>query len=73
MKLKSVKQRICFREARYNDLDGPPNIIGCRFVLDLKKTVVKNVRAWTPFFAQGHKEVEKTFIIHDSVTLKNSS
>lgn len=55
------------------DVSGTGNFLNSRFVLELKSLVTKNEKLKAKVVTQGHPDWNKSYVIHDSTTLKHSS
>lgn len=68
-----LKKRGTWKVTFKRDLPSDPNILGGRFVLTLKNVGTGNELAKARYVAQGHRDTEKTTMVHNITTLRQSS
>lgn len=71
--LGSLKQSGCSEEIEKRHLPTVPNILTSRFVYTLKQIGSSNEKAKARLVAQGHTDIDKPYIFHDSISMKQPS
>lgn len=71
--IDGLSRRGTWKVIKRSELPPKSNVLGGRFVLTLKNFGTKEEKAKARYVAQGHKDREKAFMVHDLSTLHQSS
>lgn len=71
--VNGLKLRGTFCPVNLKDIPKDANIVGGRFVLTIKNKGTDRETAKARYVAQGHRDKEKPFIVHNTTTLRQSS
>ena len=71
--INGLKDRGTWTVLKRSELQPDSNILGGRFVLTLKNSGLQTERAKARFVAQGHRDLDKEYMVHNLTTLRQSS
>ena len=71
--VQGLKERETWDVVEKRDMPTGANVLGGRFVLDIKNFGSKDEKARARFVVQGHRDKEKDFLVHNTTSLRQRS
>lgn len=73
LEIDGLKNRKVWKVVHRSEVPADSNVLGGRFVLAVKNIGTKDEKAKARYIAQGHKDKDKPYMVHDTSTLRASS